>query len=291
MASPSDQGDLFATESAAVVVREVVAGPLRSLRARAATPVEYLLRAGDKEMPLNALIGAQLEIDWSGRIVCIACGRDTPRSYSQGHCWTCLQTLASCDRCIVKPELCHFAAGTCREPEWGRRFCMQAHIVYLANSSGLKVGITRETNVPGRWLDQGAAQAIALLRVGTRLDAGLWEDALRAHVSDRTDWRAMLRGTPAAQDMAAAGEALLAKIDSRATNLPAAERLLDADRQSQSFEFPAPRLEGSVRAANLDKQPQVCDRLLGIKAQYLVFERQVFNVRRHAGYEVNVRAS
>ena len=75
----------------------------------------------------------------TGRIHCVECGRATKKSFNQGHCFPCFRSLASCDRCITSPELCHYDAGTCREPEWGEAHCMQPHVVYLANSSGLKV--------------------------------------------------------------------------------------------------------------------------------------------------------
>ncbi|NBP93900.1 MAG: DUF2797 domain-containing protein [Gammaproteobacteria bacterium] len=131
-----------------------------------------------------------------GTISCIACGRNTNKSFNQGHCYPCFKRLASCDQCILKPELCHFHEGTCREPEWGKAQCFGPHVVYLANSSGLKVGITRASQIPTRWIDQGASQALPIFEVADRRTAGLIEAQMRSFVSDRTDWRKMLKGAP-----------------------------------------------------------------------------------------------
>ncbi len=118
------------------------------------------------------------------------CGASTRKSYGDGYCYPCFKTLARCDLCVVSPDRCHYAAGTCREPAWGEAFCMQPHVVYLANSAGAKVGITKPENLPGRWLDQGATQAVVIMRTHSRHQAGCVEAALARHVSDRTDWRA-----------------------------------------------------------------------------------------------------
>lgn len=107
--------------------------------------VKYTLRAGEQRLALNDYLGEPLQLEWTGGIACSHCGRATRKSFAQGHCYPCFKRLARCDTCIIKPELCHFHAGTCREPDWGQRFCFQPHIIYLANASGLKVGITRAT--------------------------------------------------------------------------------------------------------------------------------------------------
>src|SRR5690606_39924851 len=114
------------------------------------------------------------------------------------------------DLCIVSPERCHYEQGTCREPAWGEQFCMTDHIVYLANSSGLKVGITRASQIPTRWIDQRASQALPIMRVATRQQSGMVEGLLRGQVADKTNWRALLRGEPAPLDLPAGRDRLLA---------------------------------------------------------------------------------
>lgn len=142
--------------------------------------IQYHLPMDDELVNMNDLLGQHVTIRYDGLIHCSHCGRKTNKSFSQGFCYPCMQSLAQCDMCIMKPETCHYDQGTCREPEWGEKHCMIEHVVYLANSSGLKVGITRHSQVPTRWIDQGAIQAIPLIRVKTRQQSGLVEDALKA---------------------------------------------------------------------------------------------------------------
>jgi hypothetical protein len=137
-------------------------GALLALRSEPTTPVDYVLQLGATPIPLNGLLGQALLITFDGRISCRHCGAATRKSYGDGYCYPCFKTLARCDLCVVSPARCHYAAGTCREPVWGDEFCMQPHLVYLANSAGAKVGITKRENLPRRWLDQGAVQAMVI---------------------------------------------------------------------------------------------------------------------------------
>ncbi len=105
---------------------------------------QYRLPIGEKMLNMNDLIGERISLNFDGKIYCSNCGKKTNKSYSQGYCFPCCQKLARCDMCIMKPEQCHHHMGTCREPEWGTRNCFTPHVVYLANSSGAKVGITRK---------------------------------------------------------------------------------------------------------------------------------------------------
>ena len=166
-----------------------VEGRLRKMPV-ASAPVSYTLTVGDTKLPLQDFLGKTVQIDFDGVIRCIHCDRKTNKSFNQGYCFPCFRKLAACDSCIMSPEKCHYHEGTCREPEWGETHCMTEHVVYLANSSGLKVGITRASQVPTRWIDQGAVEAIAMMRVATRQLAGFVEVACKQHVADRTNWRA-----------------------------------------------------------------------------------------------------
>ncbi|MDU5864799.1 MAG: DUF2797 domain-containing protein, partial [Acinetobacter sp.] len=134
---------------------------------------KFVLDRSEIDLPFN--LGQELEIEWTGNIYCTSCGAKTPKSYSQGHCFKCFKTKAECDLCIMKPETCHYHLGTCREDDFAHSVCFQPHIVYLANSSALKVGITRVSHMPGRWLDQGATQALPILKVGSRRLSGQLE--------------------------------------------------------------------------------------------------------------------
>jgi hypothetical protein len=173
------------------------------------TEVQYSLKVDEQLISLNELVGKPLKLEFNSCIHCSNCGRKTKKSYSQGFCYPCMIKLACCDLCIMSPERCHYDAGTCREPEWGEQFCMTDHIVYLANSSGVKVGITRLNQIPTRWIDQGAIQALPILRVKTRQQSGLVEDVIRQHVADKTNWRTMLKGEVTKMDLVAKRDELL----------------------------------------------------------------------------------
>ena len=146
-----------------------------------------------QSIALNPIIGKTLTLNFHGKIACKHCGKATKKSYSQGFCYPCMIKLAQCDMCIMKPETCHHHLGTCREPQWGEQHCMVDHYVYLSNTSALKVGITRHTQIPTRWIDQGAHQATVLLEVPNRYLAGIGEVALKNFFSDKTNWRKMLQ--------------------------------------------------------------------------------------------------
>lgn len=267
-----------------------VAGNLRKMRVEYASPVRYFLRVGEERVPLNERLGQTISLKFSGSIHCIACGRETKRSFNQGHCFPCFRKLASCDRCIVSPELCHFHLGTCREPVWAKEHCMQPHVVYLANSSGLKVGITRAGQIPTRWIDQGATQALPMLKVASRRASGLIESVLKAHVADRTDWRKMLKGPPEPVDLVERAEALLPLCQSALSEADPPE--LEGQPEfiaavEKTFDYPVLEYPEKVRSINAEKEPSVSGTLLGIKGQYLLLDTGVINLRKYTGYQVS----
>ncbi len=267
-------------------------GSLRKMVARLERPVQYSLPIGDERVPLNARIGQRLRLSFPGEIHCIYCGRATNKSYNQGYCYRCFQTLARCDSCIIHPERCHYHRGTCREPEWGEQFCMHDHIVYLANSSGVKVGITRASQVPTRWVDQGAVQALAIVRVRSRQQSGLLEVAMRQHVSDRTNWRDMLRNQTGEVDLTAEKDRLLAECRDDVDDLrqrfgPHSINVLNGVEQVR-IDYPVRAYPEAIRSFNPDREGEVEGTLLGIKGQYLIFDTGVINMRRYAGYTMEL---
>ncbi|MBA2780016.1 DUF2797 domain-containing protein [Halomonas kenyensis] len=253
--------------------------------------VRYTLRAGEHRLDLNARLGQPLRLEWTGSIACTHCGRATRKSFAQGYCYPCFKKLAQCDTCIVKPETCHFDAGTCREPEWAERHCFQPHVIYLANSSGLKVGITRGTQVPTRWLDQGAIQALPILEVQTRQQSGLVEVLFKEQVADRTNWRAMLKGEVEPLDLQAERDRLLASLDGGLSGLRerfGADFLHVLDERPVSFEYPVLEFPRKIVSHNFDKKAEAAGTLLGLKGQYLILDTGVINLRKFTGYEVAV---
>jgi len=252
----------------------------------------YTMPIGEQLLPMNELIGKRLQMAFKQQINCVHCGRLTKKSFNQGHCYPCFQRLAQCDICIVSPEKCHYAAGTCREPEWGESHCMIDHVVYLANSSGLKVGITRGTQVPTRWIDQGAVSALPIYRVSTRLQSGLVETIYKNHVADKTSWQAMLKGSPDDQDLFARRDALaeacageIAELQQR-FGLQAIQPLNTA--VVQNIDYPVSEYPLKVKSFNLDKVPELEGTLMGIKGQYLIFDTGVINIRKYAGYHIEL---
>lgn len=266
-----------------------LAGNLQKMRATLAGdgPVQYTLLLGEDELPLNPLLGKRLSIAWEGVINCVACGRVTKKSFNQGYCYPCVQRLAECDLCIVSPERCHYAAGTCRDPQWAEGHCMQPHYVYLANTSALKVGITRATQIPTRWIDQGATQALPIFRTGTRHQAGLIEAALREHVGDRTDWRRMLKGDAEPLELGVERKRLLAACRAACVNVQNVEPV---EAEVMALNYPVLEYPKKAVSLNLDTTQVVDDVLLGIKGQYLIFASGALNVRKFSGYRVRVTA-
>jgi hypothetical protein len=267
-------------------------GHLQKMQVELAGPVQYQLPLDDLRLPLNELLGQRIQIHHSGQIHCTHCGRRSNKSFNQGYCYPCFTRLAQCDSCIVSPENCHYFEGTCREPEWADSHCMVDHIVYLANSSGVKVGITRESQLPTRWIDQGAVQALPILRVKTRQQSGLVEDLLRQHVADKTNWRTMLKGDIAPVDLPAIRDALFERCDGALTELEdrfgiqALQRLEDS--QPVDIDYPVQRYPGKIASLNMDKDPRVEGTLLGIKGQYLILDSGVINIRKYTAYHVEV---
>ncbi len=266
-------------------------GFLRKMRVELAEPVKYQLPLTEQLVDLNPYIGQTLSLHFSGKISCVHCGRETKKSFNQGYCYPCFSTLAQCDMCIMKPETCHFEAGTCREPDWGQEFCFQSHYVYLANSSGIKVGITRGTQIPIRWIDQGAIQALPIFKVQSRYISGLIEVAIAKHVSDKTSWQRMLKNQVEAVDLVARRDELIALCETELNEIKSRfpEQAIELlDEQPVNIQFPVETYPAKVKSFNFDKNPEVSGVLQGIKGQYLIFDTGVVNIRKFSGYEVEL---
>jgi hypothetical protein len=260
----------------------MMSGPLSQMTNQldAEGHAHYQLPVGDQKMALNPLVGQRLTLRFTGHIACAGCGRAIKKSFQQGYCFPCTQRLAVCDLCIVKPELCHFAKGTCREPEWGIKHCMQTHYVYLANSSGLKVGITRAVNVPHRWIDQGATQALLVAKTATRRDAGLMEVEFAKQMGDKTNWRKMLQGNPEPLDLMSIRDQLLSTLPENLEGL--------INEKPYQIDYPVLHYPSKIVSLDLEKNAEISGILQGIKAQYLLFDQGVLNVRKLSGYHVEI---
>lgn len=256
-----------------------------------ADEVAYFLPLGKHELPLNPFIGEKLKLEFLGNIICKNCGKQTSKSFSQGFCFPCMRRLAQCDMCILKPETCHYHLGTCREPEWGEKNCFVPHFIYLSNTSGLKVGITRHTQIPTRWIDQGATQATIMFRVENRLQSGLVETAFKEMIADKTNWRTMLKENQPDMDLLTRADELKARLKLDTDQIPGdlpEEPVNDQDTGVTSIRYPVLEFPKTIRSHNFDKNPLVEGTLTGIKGQYLMFDTGVINIRKFSSYEVAV---
>jgi len=265
-------------------------GSLSKMVVSHTTPVSYQLPLGNFLISLNEYIGKDFALEFTGEINCIACGRDIKKSYQQGYCFPCTKKLAQCDLCILKPELCHYHKGSCREPKWGETHCMIQHIVYLSNTSGLKVGITRGTQVPTRWIDQGAIAAIPIFAVSTRRISGIIETAIKANVADKTNWRNMLKNIVPKVDLIAEKHKIIHENQSLITDIiqefGAGSAVAIRQDNVYDFEYPVEAYPEKVSSLSFDKTPRVKGKLVGIKGQYLIFSHGVINMRKFGGYKI-----
>ncbi len=265
-------------------------GSLRKLKGTLNSAVEYSFRLDEGEIPLADALGKKVLLSFEGVINCIQCGRKSSKSFQQGYCYPCYRRLMECNLCIIHPERCRVEEGGCPKDDWAHAHCHQSHIIYLANSSGLKVGITRETQVPTRWIDQGACQAIPIFKVSNRYQAGAIEVAMKAYVADKTNWRKMLKNDVEVIDLCERRDQLLseaqADIDKvvKGFSAGAVERL---NEEPISLDYPVLEYPTKVSSLSLDKQPEIEGQLMGIKGQYFILDNGVLNIRKFGGYQVS----
>ena len=228
---------------------------------------------------MNPLIGKNIKLSFDGEIYCISCGDKTKKSFSQGFCYKCFISAPEAAECIIRPELCRAHLGEGRDIEWEKAHHLQEHFVYLAISSGLKVGVTRSTQIPTRWIDQGASRAILLAQVPNRYLAGCIEVALKEHVADKTNWRRMLKNEVADAD--------LEEEKSRMEDLlprDLQDYIADSDEITE-INYPVTNYPLKIKSIGFDKEPEITGTLEGIKGQYLYFDfDRVLNIRKHTGY-------
>lgn len=252
-------------------------------------PVEYSLDVGGEMISLNALLGKKIHFRYTGLIYCVQCGRKTNKSFQQGHCFPCYRRLLECNLCVIHPEKCRYYEGVCKPNDWAHVHCSQPHIVYLANASGLKVGITRATPFYARWIDQGAIQGLQIYTVQNRYQAGLVEMLCKKYVADKTQWQKMLKGENGSVDMVQEREALFAQIQSEIADVLvkyAPEIQVLPQEKPIHITYPVLQYPSKIISYSLDKNPSVEGILQGIKGQYLLLDTGVISIRKFAGYEV-----
>ena len=235
------------------------------------------------EGTVNEYLGKELQIRYTGLIKCQNCGTPTKKSFGEGFCYPCFANAPQAAECIIRPELCQAHEGIGRDVEWEDKHHNQPHVVYLALSSAVKVGVTRSTQVPYRWIDQGASSAIKIAEVPYRQLAGQIEVALKEHFTDKTNWQRMLKNEVIEADLVDEKWELEGLLP-----MDLAE-FMSEDDEIIDLNYPVLQYPEKVKSVNLDKAPIITGTLVGIKGQYLIFEdNRVFNVRRHTSYEVDI---
>ncbi len=260
-------------------------GQLRKMRAQIGPDVvEYQLILDGAAVPLNQFIGSEVSFSFMNEIRCVDCGKVTKKSFGEGFCYNCFVGSANNSPCIIRPELCEGHLGKGRDLEWEQNHHVQEHAVYLALSSEVKVGVTRSTQVPTRWIDQGATQAIVLARVPYRQLAGLIEVALKEHFTDKTSWQKMLKNE--------IGDHILDDVKWRTADmLPRdwQEYICEADSLIH-INYPVIEYPTKVKSIGFEKVPEISGKLMGIKGQYLLFDDdRVLNIRSHSGFVVEFK--
>lgn len=257
-------------------------GVLQKMQTEQGTPIQYYLVFKNDFLNINQVLGKTLTINFI-KHQCLNCRLDKT-IYRQGFCKSCFFDIPSAGDWIMRPELstAHLDKED-RDLAYEKKVQLQPHIVYLANSSNVKVGVTRKTQVPTRWIDQGAHEAIEIVEVPNRYLAGITEVALKEHISDKTNWRKMLTNT-------IVDESLLDWKQKLKTFIPdeALEFYIDNNTETH-LQFPVQQYPEKVKSLNLEKEQQYSGVLKGIKGQYLIFEDQtVFNIRGNEGLYVNL---
>lgn len=258
-------------------------GNLRKMRTTLDDPIQYYLSLSE-ELCINDFVGKEITLTWSGRINCTNCGKVTKKSFGQGFCYPCFISSPNAAECILRPELCRAHLGEGRDPEWEEKHHNQPHVVYLAASSAVKVGVTRAEQIPTRWIDQGATAAIRLAEVPNRYEAGRIEVSLKEFFTDKTSWQRMLKNE------------IDESIDLEEEKWSLEDQLpqdiiayFSENDEIIELNYPVIEFPEKVKSIGFDKVPTIQGKLMGIKGQYLIFEGGlVLNIRKHTGYYVEI---
>jgi hypothetical protein len=258
-------------------------GILRKMKTNLGQAVSYSMTLNE-QFEVNSILGKRISIAWTGIIICAGCSKSIKKSFGDGFCFSCFSTGAESSPCIIRPELCRAHLGEGRDVEWERKNHNVEHVVYLASVDSVKVGVTRATQVPTRWIDQGATKAIVFARTPNRYEAGRIEVALKSIFTDKTNWQKMLKNevNPAIDLIEEKWNLYETLPDDLLTHFSDIDDCID-------LQYPVLYYPLAVKSCSLDKTSHCEGELIGIRGQYLIFsDGNVFNVRKHTGYEVNL---
>ncbi len=258
-------------------------GVLNKMQTQFETPIQYFLIFQDSFLNVNQLLNKNIEINFVG-FQCLNCGKKK-KIFRQGFCYDCFFLSPAVGDWIMKPELSTAHLGIQdRDLAYEEKVQLQPHIVYLALSSEVKVGVTRKTQVPTRWIDQGAEKAISIVEVPNRYLAGITEVALKSHFADKTNWRKMLTNDIVFTDLIKEREKLQSLLPDEVQQYFHLEK-----NDLYEMNYPVLEYPSKINSLSLDKTPNYSGKLIGIKGQYLIFEDgTVFNIRGNEGYIVRL---
>jgi len=259
-------------------------GVLTKMITEYTSPIQYYLKLAHDFINLNQLIGKDITINFE-KHQCLSCGKNI-KIFRQGYCYDCFYKSANVGNWIIKPELstAHLDIED-RDLVYEKKVQLQPHIVYLALSSNIKVGVTRKPQIPTRWIDQGATKALAIIETPNRYLAGITEVALKEHVSDKTSWQKMLKNEVSNDNLLLKKEELYQYIPDETKPY-----FLTSNEDIYTMDYPVLSYPKKIKSLRLDKTPIIKGVLKGIKGQYLIFEDgSAFNVRNNQGYVVSLK--
>ncbi len=257
-------------------------GVLTKMQTELGNPIQYFMVFPHNFLNVNQLLNREIELTHTG-YECLNCGKEK-KIFRQGFCYDCFMSSAAAGDWIMRPELstAHLDIED-RDLAYEKKVQLQPHIVYLAIASDVKIGVTRKTQVPTRWIDQGASYALPVVEVPNRYLAGITEVQLKNFYTDKTNWRKMLQNDVLSIDV----QQVMEKIK---TELP--EEILpffQKDAELLHLNYPVLYFPQKINSLNLEKSPYFKGKITGIKGQYLIFEDgTVFNVRSYEGFKVNL---
>jgi hypothetical protein len=264
-------------------------GNLRKMTGSLSETVEYGLRLfnnleSTESIPLNVAVGNQIQIAFQHEINCVVTGQKIKKTFGEGMSYEAFMNSPQASPSIIRPELSRIHEGIAlRDFEWEMQNHMTPHTVYLAQTAGVKVGVTRNTQIPTRWIDQGAVKAIRLAETPYRQAAGLVEVALKEFISDKTSWQKMLKGELEEADMLALKHEMSDHVPSEL------KQYITSNDELVTIKYPILAYPPKVTSIKLDKLPLIDKKLMGIKGQYLLFDDgTVLNIRSHSGYKVRI---
>ncbi|MEZ8000085.1 MAG: DUF2797 domain-containing protein [Flavobacteriales bacterium] len=267
-------------------------GNIRKMRTELSDEVQYTLPLYEVIEPLemvsmNQFIGQEISLQFENEINCVVTGKRIKKAYGDGMSYDAFMSSPMASPSIIRPELSRIHEGIAlRDKEWEEKHHLTPHLVYLSLTSEVKVGVTRETNIPYRWIDQGAVEAIILAEVPYRQLAGAIEVALKEYRSDKTNWRKMLKNEYDPTDLLDHKDELIAYLDEDL------QQFISDNDEITKIKYPVMSYPIKVTSMKLDKIPLIEKKLKGIKGQYLIFsDDTVFNMRSHSGYKVTLEAS